>query len=174
MKRQQVHLSGPHFSGTVVAHGHYGRPVLVFASEGGSAHDFENNGMLAAVADLVEAGRVKFYCIDSGDAHTWSDSSVPTEERAWRHGGFESWVYEHVVGWMSQDSGGASEFLTLGCSMGAYHAANFALKRADLFPLPCACPATTTRPRGGRGARRASRPTSTTRWPTSPTSKAIT
>ena len=135
MKRQQVHLSGPHFSGTVVAHGHYGRPVLVFASEGGSAHDFENNGMLAAVADLVEAGRVKFYCIDSGDAHTWSDSSVPTEERAWRHGGFESWVYEHVVGWMSQDSGGASEFLTLGCSMGAYHAANFALKRADLFPL---------------------------------------
>jgi esterase/lipase superfamily enzyme len=25
--------------------------------------------------------------------------------------------------------------ITLGCSMGAYHAANFALKRADLFPL---------------------------------------
>ena len=26
-------------------------------------------------------------------------------------------------------------FVTLGCSLGAYHAANFALKRADLFPL---------------------------------------
>ncbi len=25
--------------------------------------------------------------------------------------------------------------MTLGCSMGAFHAANFALKRADLFPL---------------------------------------
>jgi esterase/lipase superfamily enzyme len=135
MKRQQVYLSGRYFSGTLVAHGHYGRPVLVFASERGSAYDFENNGMLAAVADLVEAGRVKFYCVDSGDAYSWSDNSVPTEERAWRHGGFESWVHEEVVPWMSQDSGGASEFLTTGCSMGAFHAANFALKRADLFPL---------------------------------------
>jgi esterase/lipase superfamily enzyme len=135
MRRQQVELSGHHFSGTVVAHGHYGRPVLAFASEQGRAQDFENNGMLGAVADLVEAGRVKIYCVDSADAHTWSDTSVPTEERAWRHGGYESWVLDQVVPWMSQDSGGASEFLTLGCSLGAYHAANFALKRADLFPL---------------------------------------
>jgi esterase/lipase superfamily enzyme len=135
MKQQQVYLTGPYFSGTVVAHGHYGRPVLVFASEQGRAQDFENNGMLGAVADLVEAGRVKFYCVDSGDAHSWSDDSVSTEERAWRHGGFEAWVLEQVVPWMSQDSGGASEFLTLGASLGAYHAANFALKRADLFPL---------------------------------------
>ena len=27
------------------------------------------------------------------------------------------------------------EIATLGCSLGAFHAANFALKRADLFPL---------------------------------------
>jgi esterase/lipase superfamily enzyme len=135
MKRQQLELAGQHFSGTVVAHGHYGRPVLVFASEQGGAHDFENNGMLAAVADLVEAGRVKFYCVDSADAYSWSANDLPTEERAWRHGGYEAWVLEQVVPWMSQDSAGASEFLTVGASLGAYHAANFALKRADLFPL---------------------------------------
>jgi esterase/lipase superfamily enzyme len=39
------------------------------------------------------------------------------------------------VPWASADSGGASEFVTVGCSMGAFHAANFALKRADRFPL---------------------------------------
>jgi esterase/lipase superfamily enzyme len=119
----------------VVAYGHYGRPVLVFPSEQGQAYVFENNGMVGAVADLVEAGRVKFYCVDSADRHTWSDDSVPTEERARRHGGYESWVLEHVVPWMSDDSGGAREFVTLGCSLGGFHAANFALKRADLFPL---------------------------------------
>ncbi len=31
--------------------------------------------------------------------------------------------------------GGGIEIATLGCSLGAFHAANFALKRADLFPL---------------------------------------
>ena len=30
---------------------------------------------------------------------------------------------------------GPAGVVTLGCSLGAYHAANFALKRADLFPL---------------------------------------
>jgi esterase/lipase superfamily enzyme len=135
MKRQQVELAGHSFTGTVVAHGHYGRPVLVFPSEQGQAQDFEHNGMVDAVADLVEAGRVKLYCVDSADRYTWSDNGLPTEERARRHGYYESWVLEQVVPWMSGDCAGATEFATLGCSMGAFHAANFALKRADLFPL---------------------------------------
>jgi len=54
--------------GNVVVHGHYGRPVLVFASEGGSAWDFENNGMLASVGHLVESGRAKIYCVDAFDS----------------------------------------------------------------------------------------------------------
>ena len=37
--------------------------------------------------------------------------------------------------WIYRDCGGPAEVITLGCSMGAFHAANFALKRADLFPL---------------------------------------
>ena len=65
------------WTGQVVAHGHYGRPVLVFPSEGGSAWDFENNGMLDAIRWMVDAGRVKIYCVDSADGQTWSDQSVP-------------------------------------------------------------------------------------------------
>jgi esterase/lipase superfamily enzyme len=109
--------------------------MLVFASEQGRAEDFENNGMVDAVAGLIEAGRLKLYCIDSADGYSWSDYSVPIEERARRHGRFESWVVEQVVPWISRDCGGAQEFATVGCSLGAFHAANFALKRADLFPL---------------------------------------
>jgi esterase/lipase superfamily enzyme len=43
---------------TVIRYGHWGRPVLVFPSEQGRARDFENNGMIAAVAGLIDAGRV--------------------------------------------------------------------------------------------------------------------
>jgi esterase/lipase superfamily enzyme len=131
MRREHVEL-GP---GTLIAYGHYGRPVLVFASEQGRAWDFENNGMVAAVADLIEAGRVKLYAVDSADGYSWSDVSAPIEERARRHGDYEQWIHGHVLPWISRDCGGAGEFAALGCSMGAFHAANFALKRADLFPL---------------------------------------
>jgi len=122
-------------AGTVMVYGHYGRPALVFPSEAGRAWDFANNGMVGAVADLVEAGRVKLYCVDSLDAGSWSARDLPLEERARRHGGYESWIVDQVVPHIAGDSGGGTEIMTVGASMGAYHALNFAFKRADLFPL---------------------------------------
>ena len=122
-------------AGTVVRYGHWGRPALVFPAEGGHAVDFENNGMVGAVAGLIDAGRLKLYCVDSYDAASWSDQEIPLEERARRHGRYESWIIGDVLPWIHRDCGGPAEVITIGCSMGAYHAANFALKRADLFPL---------------------------------------
>jgi esterase/lipase superfamily enzyme len=131
MRRDHVVL-GP---GNLVAYGQWGRPLLVFPSEQGQAWDFENNGMIGAIADLIDGGRVKVYCIDSGDAYSWSDNNAPIEERARRHAQYEAWVVDQVVPWIRGDCGGDVEIATTGCSLGAYHAANFALKRADLFPL---------------------------------------
>jgi esterase/lipase superfamily enzyme len=121
--------------GTLIRYGHSGRAVLVFPSEQGNAWDFENNGMVGAVAGLLDEGRLKLYCVGSYDAQSWSNSSIPLEERAQQHGRYESWIIDHVVPWIRADCGGPVEVATLGCSLGAFHAANFALKRADLFPL---------------------------------------
>jgi esterase/lipase superfamily enzyme len=116
----RLHAPAVGADGNVVIHGHYGRPVLVFPSEGGNAWDFENNGMLAAVGDVVEAGRAKVYCVDAFDSG----------ER-WR---YESWIIDQVAPFIHDDLGGAQDILVTGCSMGAFHAANFVLRRADLFP----------------------------------------
>ncbi|MGB9377205.1 MAG: alpha/beta hydrolase-fold protein [Mycobacteriales bacterium] len=134
MRRDQVDLPSP-TNGTVIAYGHYGRPVLVFPSEQGRAWDFESNGMVGVVADLIDRGRVKIYCVDSFDAATWSDASLPLEERARRHGVYEGWIHDTVVPFIAEDCGGPVDIATAGVSLGAFHAVNFALKRADLFPL---------------------------------------
>ena len=120
---------------TVIRYGHWGRPVLVFPTEHGRAGDFEDNGMIGAVAGLLEAGRLKLYCVDSYDAASWSNRAIPLEDRARNHGRYESWITGEVVPWIYRDCGGEPEVVTLGCSMGAFHAANFSLKRADLFPV---------------------------------------
>lgn len=121
--------------GTVAVYGHYGRPVLAFPSEYGYARQFADRGMVSAVHDLIEAGRVKLYCVDSFDAGTWSAADLPLEERALRHGAYESWILDAVVPHIRADTGDAAEIMTTGCSLGAFHALNFAFKRADLFPL---------------------------------------
>jgi esterase/lipase superfamily enzyme len=118
-------------AGTVIRYGQWGRPVLVFPSEQGHAADFESNGMLAAAGGLIEAGRVKVYCVDSYDAQSWSNREIPLEDRAPRHEAYESWILGSVLPWIYADCGREAEVATLGCSLGAFHAANFALRRAD-------------------------------------------
>ena len=119
----------------LVAYGHYGRPVLAFPAEKGYCWDYENHGMVDAIAGLIDAGRVKLYCVDTVDGQTWHDGSLPLEERARRHGFYEDWILNRVAPFIQDDCGGAQEIIVTGPSFGAYHAANFALKRADLFPL---------------------------------------
>jgi hypothetical protein len=60
MRRRTVDLWSPAIgaAGTVVAYGHWGRPVLVFPHEMGGAEDFESWGMVDVVADLIDGGRV--------------------------------------------------------------------------------------------------------------------
>jgi esterase/lipase superfamily enzyme len=122
-------------AGDVRAYGHWGRPVLLFPAEGGLAGDLAAHGMLDGVADLVDGGRVKLYCVDSFDRGSWSDTSLPLEERARRHGGYESWLLEQVLPWISEDCAGATEVLAVGCSLGAFHAVNLALRHPERFPL---------------------------------------
>ena len=133
---RQVALHSPQIGadGNVLVYGHYGRPVLVFPAEGGSAHDWDGQGMVHALGGLLEAGRCKLYCVDAFDSATWSNSSLPVEERARRHGRYESWILDQVVPFVQTDCS-THEIATTGASLGAFHAVNFALKRADVFPL---------------------------------------
>ncbi|HYN97603.1 MAG TPA: alpha/beta hydrolase-fold protein [Pilimelia sp.] len=137
MRTHAVELPAPAIggAGAVIRYGHWGRPVLMFPSEGGRARDLADNGMVAAVADLIEAGRVKLYCVDSFDAGSWAARELPLEQRARRHEAYESWLLDQVVPHIRADSGGAAEPIAAGCSMGAFHALNVALRHADVFPL---------------------------------------
>jgi esterase/lipase superfamily enzyme len=131
LNRRHLVLGG----GNVLAYGHWGRPVLAFPSEQGPCWQYEERGMVDAVGGLLEAGRMKLYCVDSYDGSSWHDGSIPLEERARRHGTYERWILDDVVPFISSDSGGGDEIVVTGPSFGAYHAANFALKHAHVFPL---------------------------------------
>lgn len=120
--------------GHVITYGHWGRPLLAFPSQEGPAWQYEERGMTGAVGDLIEAGRVKVYAVDSFDSDSWYRQDVPLEERAQLHGLYEDWIVNQVAPFIRADSGDA-EIAVTGVSFGAYHAANFALRHANLFPL---------------------------------------
>jgi len=138
MTRTEFHLLDAHQLGggtaEVVVHGHYGRPVLWFPSEAGSPHDFVANGMLEAVRGAVDEGRIKVFCAPSYDVQSWSASWKPLPDRARGHLAYERWILDHVLPFIIAHCAGRADVVTAGTSLGAFHAALFALRHAHLFP----------------------------------------
>ena len=137
MNRREIPIWSPAIGaqGGVLAYGHYGRPLLAFPSQQGNRRQYEDNGMIDALAGPIEAGLVKVYAVDSFDSGSWYREDLPLEERARLHGRYEDWILNQVAPFIGDDSGGAAEIMVTGVSFGAYHAANFALKHAHVFPL---------------------------------------
>lgn len=61
-------LPGP---ARIVRWGHYGKPVLLFPTAGGDCEEAERHGLIAAIAWLIEAGRIKVYSVDSVAGQHW-------------------------------------------------------------------------------------------------------
>lgn len=137
MRRDRVQIYSPAIGGEgeLLAYGHHGRPLLVFPSQQGRAVDYEDRQMIASLGWLIEEGRLKVYCVESYDSSSWHAAGMSLEQRALRHLLYEDWIVNQVAPWIHMDCDGPQDIMVTGASFGAYHAANFALKRADLFPL---------------------------------------
>jgi len=115
-------------------YGYYGKPVLVFPAQAGRFFDFENFGMVGAIAPFVEAGQIKLFTVDSIDGQSWANGSAHPADRARRHQDYDRYIVEEVAPFIRKHSGDTTEkFLTTGVSMGAFHAANFFFRHPDVF-----------------------------------------
>jgi esterase/lipase superfamily enzyme len=116
----------------LLIYGHAGQALVAFPSQEGRNKDWEGFGMVDAVADLIEAGRLLVIAVDGIDWQSWTNKGVPVGDRARRHEAYHSYVCDEVVPFARQETGRDSVWGT-GCSMGAFHAANFFFRRPDLF-----------------------------------------
>src|SRR3954469_21412043 len=115
MRRREIDVDG----GAILAYGHYGRPVVAFPSENGEVNDWEDRGMVDALAGLIEGGRMKLYCVPSFDRESWTRGDLSLEERARRHGHYEWWVLSRFVPFVQGDSS-THELMATGCPFGRY------------------------------------------------------
>ena len=115
-------------------YGYYGKPILVFPAQGGRFFEFEDFGMITAIQAFIETGKVKVFTVDSLDSQTWANWGAHPADRARRHEDYDHYITEEVVPFIRQHCGNDElKALTTGCSMGAYHAANFFFRHPDLF-----------------------------------------
>jgi esterase/lipase superfamily enzyme len=113
--------------------GHFGQPIVVFPTAAGFAHEWEAQGMLDALADLVAAGRIKLYCTESNVAEAWTRKEEHPASRIRRHVAFERYLLEELVPFIRHDCRGDVALAAAGCSLGGFYAANAALKFPETF-----------------------------------------
>ena len=115
-------------------YGHWGTPLLVFPCSLGRDYDYEGMGMIDAISEYIEGGRIKLFCVDSVDAESWYNFGVPPHERNARHEAYDSYIACEVIPFIREHCQQPSvRVLANGCSMGALHAVNSFLKHPDLF-----------------------------------------
>jgi esterase/lipase superfamily enzyme len=110
--------------------GHAGARVLVFPSSMGRCWEWEDFGMVRALADFIARGWIQLVCVDSVDAESWYAKHVPPDARARRHTRYDRYVLEEVLpfsAWRNPNP----LLVTTGASFGAYHAMAFALRHPD-------------------------------------------
>jgi esterase/lipase superfamily enzyme len=111
--------------------GHAGLPVIVFPTSAGRFYEFEDNGMVRALEERIEAGGLQLFCVDSIDAESWYNRKAPPRWRMARHLLYEEYVLEELVP-LVRSVNPSRELVALGCSFGGYHAANLALRHPDV------------------------------------------
>ena len=111
--------------------GHAGMPVIVFPTSMGRFFDYENRHMIDVIGDRYEQGRLQAFCVDSVDAESWYNKSVPPAQRAARHVQYDDYLLHELVPFV-RSRNSSPELAVTGCSFGGYHSVNFALRHPDL------------------------------------------
>jgi len=94
--------------------------------------DFAGFGMIDACGEILEAGRMRLVAVDGIDWQSWTNAAVAPAERARRHLAYDRYVMDELVPFVRKAAGRGTMWVT-GCSMGAFHAANFFFRRPDAF-----------------------------------------
>jgi len=116
----------------LLAFGHAGAPMLVFPTSQGRFFEYEDRGMVNALAHHIEQGWVQLICLDSVDAESWYCGWCHPRGRLARHDQYERYVIDEVLPFVrSQNSNPFT--MTHGCSFGAIHAMLFGLRHPAHF-----------------------------------------
>ena len=118
--------------------GHAGKPCIFFPCQNGRFYDYEDRGMIYAIKDYIEDGRIQVFCVDSVDIDSWSSNkparwAMETQEAYYKYITEELIYRIYEINTYGNGGGVASGIMVYGCSMGAYHAMNFFLRRPDIF-----------------------------------------
>ncbi|MCC7318375.1 MAG: esterase family protein [Bacteroidales bacterium] len=118
----------------IKVYGHYGKPLIIFPTQGGTFHEAEDYHLIEVLKLFINEGRIKVFTVGSVDTDAWANEGVAVHDRGNRHEQYNSYMMQEVVPFIRNHCNNPDLQIALtGCSMGAYHAANFFFRHPFVF-----------------------------------------
>ena len=118
---------------TLVRWGVNGTPVIVFPTAGGDCEEIERFLMIDALSELLGAGRIKVYSVDSLNGRAWL-TGIPPGHASWVQKAFDAAIRHEIVPAIRADCQSAEiEIIASGFSIGAFNALTAVCRHPDVF-----------------------------------------
>ena len=91
------------------------KTLLVFPTSQGRFYQWEDFGLVAALARWIDSGEFQLVCVDSVDGESWYAKDRPPAERVARHLQYELYLLEEVIARLPERP------VAVGASFGALH-----------------------------------------------------
>ena len=112
--------------------GHAGAKVLMFPTRDGHFWEYEKLGVVASLADKIEAGHLQLWCIEGLARETFYNDASHPSDRIRRHVAYEEYILNEVMPLMARLNWNDCT-IAMGCSLGAFQAASLAFRHPHLF-----------------------------------------
>jgi esterase/lipase superfamily enzyme len=110
--------------------GNWGIPVLLFPSTLGRYYEVKDFGLIDSVAGEINSGKFKVYSIDTTDNDSWYARNLHPSQRVLKYIEYDKFLANELVPAIQSECN-ADRIVVAGCSLGGYHAANFAFRYPD-------------------------------------------
>ena len=134
VNREYHQWFSPHLNRTMemLVFGHAGARVLVFPTRYGRFYDYEDFGLVGVLEEKLRNGWLQLFCVDSIDGESLYDRASHPYDRIRRHMQYEQYILEEVLPFTRQKNP-QPFMISHGCSLGAFHAVNIALRHPQWF-----------------------------------------
>ncbi len=110
--------------------GHAGARAIVFPSSMGRFFEWEDRGMIGALAHQIDQGWLQLWCVDSADDESWYAKWKIARDRARAQAAYDAYIRNELLP-LTEHRNDNPFLITTGASFGAYHAMSFGLRYPD-------------------------------------------
>ncbi|MBC6989725.1 MULTISPECIES: alpha/beta fold hydrolase [Hymenobacter] len=121
--------------------GQMGYPIVVFPTSMGRYYEAKDFLLVDSVRWFLDNNKIKLYCIDSVDRHTWYAKHLHPSVRIDNHTRYDQMLSEELFPMLQRECH-VDKIGVAGCSFGGYQALNYAFRHpeqvAHLFTMGAA------------------------------------